>query len=365
MATTYYRYLFADVLTNQIIAELPITNVNFTQQLNAAGTFTGDLLLSGVDGARLNVLASTIPGRCAVYVDRSGILVWGGIVWAREYDSANQHLKITAREFESYFERRRITTTQAYSNVDQLTIAQQLIQNAQAVPYGNIGVIIPSNTSGVVVSQTYYSYEFKTYFNALLDLAKNNNGFDFNIKVAYDGDGNPTKTLQLGYPRLGNTYSALSASVPTFILPAGNIVQYNYKEDGTKAVNTVYATGAGSNEGKLIATGIDSTKTASGWPLLEDSSNYSNITDSTFLSGLANGQVLAASYPPQTLQIVAPPYADPVFGTYSLGDQARIVVTDPFYPNEFDGNYRIIGLNVSPGENTAERVTLTLTTTSN
>jgi len=365
MATTYYRYLFADVLTNQIIAELPITNVNFTQQLNAAGTFTGDLLLSGVDSARLNVLASTIPGRCAVYVDRSGILVWGGIVWAREYDSANQHLKITAREFESYFERRRITTTQAYSNVDQLTIAQQLIQNAQAVPYGNIGVIIPSNTSGVVVSQTYYSYEFKTYFNALLDLAKNNNGFDFNIKVAYDGDGNPTKTLQLGYPRLGNTYSALSASVPTFILPAGNIVQYNYKEDGTKAVNTVYATGAGSNEGKLIATGIDSTKTASGWPLLEDSSNYSNITDSTFLSGLANGQVLAASYPPQTLQIVAPPYADPVFGTYSLGDQARIVVTDPFYPNEFDGNYRIIGLNVSPGENTAERVTLTLTTTSN
>jgi len=366
MATTYYRYLFADVLSNQILAELPITNVNFTQQLNAAGTLTGDLLLSGVNSAGLNVLASTIPGRCAIYVDRSGVLVWGGIIWGREYDSGNQHLKVSAREFESYFERRRITTTQAYTNQDQLTIAGQLIQNAQAVPYGNLGVIIPTATSGVTIaSQVYYNYEFKTYFNALSDLAKNNNGFDFNIKVAYDGDGNPTKTLQLGYPRLGNTYSATSATVPTFILPAGNIVQYNYKEDGTKAVNTVYATGAGSNEGKLIATGTDSTKTASGWPLLEDSSNYSNITDSTLLLGLANGQVLAASYPPQTLQIVAPPYADPVFGTYNLGDQARVVITDPFYPSEFDGNYRIIGLNVSPGENGPERVTLTLTTTSN
>jgi len=365
MATTYYRYLLADVLTNQILAELPLTNVNFTQQLNAAGTFTGDLLLSGVNSAGLNVLNSTIPGRCAVYVDRSGVLVWGGIIWGREYDSANQHLKITAREFESYFERRRITTTQAYSSVDQLTIAQQLIQAAQAVPYGNLGVIIPSNTSGVTVSQVYYSYELKSYFNALSDLAKNNNGFDFNIKVAYDGDGNPTKTLQLGYPRLGNTYSSTSASVPTFILPAGNIVQYNYKEDGSKAVNTVYATGAGSNEGKLIATGTDATKTGSGWPLLEDATNYSNITDSTLLTGLANGQVLAASYPPQTLQVVAPPYADPVFGTYNLGDQARVVITDPFYPSEFDGNFRIIGLNVSPGENGPERVTLTLTTTSN
>ena len=362
---TQYRYLLADVLTNQILAELSLTNVNFTQQLNSAGTFTGDLLLSGVNSTALNVLNSTIPARCAVYVDRSGVLVWGGIVWAREWDSGNQHLKISAREFESYFERRRISSTLSFSSVDQLTVVQQLIQAAQAVPYGNIGVVVPSNTSGVTISQVYYSYELKTYFSAIADLAKNNNGFDFNIAVSYDGDKNPVKTLELGYPRLGNTYSSTSATVPTFILPAGNIVQYNYKEDGTKATNTVYATGAGSNEGKLVATATDSTKLTAGWPLLEDSINYSTITDATLLSGLANGQVLATSYPPQTIQVVAPPYVDPVYGTYNMGDQARLVITDNFYPTEFDGNYRIIGWNVTPGENGPERVTLTLTTTTN
>jgi len=198
------------------------------------------------------------------------------------------------------------------------------------------------------------------------DLAKATNGFDFNIKVAYDGGGNPTKTLQLGYPRLGNTYSSTSTTVPVFQLPAGNIVQYNYKEDGTKAANTVYLTGAGSNEGKLLVTATDATKTAAGWALLEDSVNYSNITDSTLLTNMATGQVSVVSYPPQTLQIVAPPYIDPVYGSYNLGDQARVIVTDDFYPSGFDGNYRIIGLNVSPGENNQpERVTLTLTTTSN
>jgi len=363
---TQYRYLLADVLTNQILAELSLTNVNFTQQLNTAGTFTGELLLTGVNTAKLNVLNSTIPARCAIYVDRSGVLVWGGIIWNREWDTGNQRLKITAREFESYFERRRITSTLVFTNQDQLTIAENLINAAQSVPYGNINVLIPSTTSGVIIgSQIYYNYELKTYFNALLDLAKNNNGFDFNIKVAYDGSGNPTKTLQLGYPRLGNTYSSSSATVPVFQIPAGNIVQYNYKEDGTKAANSVYATGAGSNEGKLIANSVDTTKTLSGWPLLEDSSNYSNITDSTLLGGLASGQVLATSYPPQTLQIVAPPYLDPVFGTYNLGDQARVILKDNFYPSTFDGNYRIVGLNVSPGENGPERVTLTLTTTSN
>ena len=366
MATTYYRYLFADLLTNNIIAELPITNVNFTQQLNAAGTLTGDLLLSGVSAAKLNVLASTIPGRNAIYVDRAGVLVWGGIIWNREWDTASQHLKVTAREFESYFERRRITTSQSYQGVDQLTVVQSLVNAAQAVPYGNIGVVVPTNTSGVTVNQIYYNYELKTYFSAISDLAKATNGFDFNIKVAYDGGGNLTKTLQLGYPRLGNAYSSTSTTVPVFQLPAGNIVQYNYKEDGTKAANTVYLTGAGSNEAKLIATGTDATKTAAGWALLEDSMNYSNITDSTLLGNMATGQVSVVSYPPQTIQIVAPPYIDPVYGSYSLGDQARVIVTDDFYPSGFDGNFRIIGLNVSPGENNQpERVTLTLTTTSN
>jgi len=45
--TTTYRYLFADLLTNSIIAELPLTGVAFGSQLNQAGTFQGHVLLSG------------------------------------------------------------------------------------------------------------------------------------------------------------------------------------------------------------------------------------------------------------------------------------------------------------------------------
>ena len=36
--TTTYRYLFADLLTNEITAELPLTSVSFTEQLNQAET---------------------------------------------------------------------------------------------------------------------------------------------------------------------------------------------------------------------------------------------------------------------------------------------------------------------------------------
>ena len=53
--TTTYRYLFADLLTNDILAELPLTGVSFTQQLNQAGTLQGHLLLSGMATAEFNV----------------------------------------------------------------------------------------------------------------------------------------------------------------------------------------------------------------------------------------------------------------------------------------------------------------------
>jgi hypothetical protein len=362
MATTTYRYLFADLLTNSILAELPITGVNFTQQLNSAGTFTGHLLLSGIDAAGLNVANGTIPARTAVYVDRNGVLVWGGVLWGRTYESTAQTLTFQAREFESYFERRRITTTRVFNNEDQLTIAQTLINDAQSTASGNIGVIVPATTSGVLVSRTYYSYELKGIYPALQDLSRQTNGFDMNINVAYDGGGNPTKTLLLSYPRAGVAYTSSSYTIPTFEFPAGNVVEYSYPEDGSISANTVYALGAGSNEGKLIATATDTSKTSTGWPLLEEQANYSDVTDATLLAGLASGQVAAVSYPPTTLQITVPPFENPVFGTYNIGDDARVIIKDNRFPTTLDSIFRIVAFNVAPGESGPERVTLTLTT---
>lgn len=355
-----YRYLFTDTVTGTVLAELSLTNVSFSQALNSAGTLQATLLLSGVP-ASANASAATIPMRCSLYVDRDGILVWGGIIWAREYNSANQHIQITAREFESYFEKRRITTTQAFTGVDQLTVAQTLVNQAQAVTGGNIGVVVPANTSGVTVNRIYYNYELKTVYQALLDLSRSNNGFDFNIQAYYDGGGNPAKALQLSYPQSGTRYSSSNPAIPVFEFPAGNIVEYSYPEDGSAAANTVYTVGAGLAEGKVLLSGVDATKVAAGWPLLEDAVSYSDIVDVTLLQGLANGRVAAVSYPPTTLKIVAPPYQNPVLGSYKIGDDIRVRITDDRFPTGLDAIYRLIALSLTAGENGPERVTLSLT----
>lgn len=361
---TYYRYLFADLLTNTVIAELPLTNVSFTQQLNQAGTLQGSLLLGGINTAAFNVDNSTTPGRNAVYVDRNGTLVWGGIIWGREYDSESQILTLSAREFESYLERRRISSVLNFTNTDQLTIAQSLVANMQSAPYGDIDIQIGVETSGVLLNRTYYQYELKTYYNALQDLSRSEDGFDFNIVAEYDGSGAPSKRLVLGYPRIGTIYSSTNPDSIMFELPA-NIVSYNYPEDGSTAANKVYALGAGSNEGKLISIQQDSTKYANGWALLEEQANYSDVTDQTYLDQLALGQVNAVSYPPTVIKIVVPAFVAPEFGTYKIGDDARLKIQDVRFPNGLDEVYRIVGLSVQPGENGPERVTLTLTKTTN
>jgi hypothetical protein len=363
MATTY-RYLFVDLLSNTIIGELPLTGVGFTQQLNQPGTFQGHLLLSGVNANKYNVELSTIPAYCGLYVDRDGILVWGGVIWGRSYNSTSQTLSFNAQEWISYFDHRRITQDIEFTNTDQLLVAKTLIENAQTATYGDIGVgynTAGQTSSGVLINRVYYNYELKNVFQAVQDLSRQGDGFDFSIDVEYDGiTGLPVKNFNTYYPRSGIAYTTTSLSVPVFEFPAGNIVEYEYPEDGSVVANTVYALGAGSNEGKLVALGQDTSKLVAGWALLETTSNYSDITDTTVLQELANAQSLATSYPPVVLKVVVPAYVDPVFGSYQLGDDARIIITDSRFPNTLDEIYRIVGLTVQPGEDGPERVTLTL-----
>ena len=362
MATTY-RYLFVDLSSNTIIGELPLTGVGFTQQLNQPGSFQGHLLLSGVNADKYNVELATIPARCGMYVDRDGILVWGGVVWGRSYNSTTQTLTFNAQEWISYFDHRRVTQDVQFTNVDQLLIAKTLIENAQNATYGDIGVGYNSagqTTSGILVDRIYYNYELKNVFQAIQDLSRQSDGFDFAIDVDYDINGLPEKYFNTYYPRSGLAYSFGDPNVPVFTFPAGNMVEYEYPEDGSIVANTVYALGAGSNEGKLIAIAQDITKLSTGWALLETTANYSDITDQTVLDNLAIAQSVATSYPPTVLKVVVPAYVDPVFGSYEVGDDARIIITDSRFPNTLDEIYRIVGLSVQPGENGPERVTLTL-----
>lgn len=363
---TQYRYLFADLITNDILAELPLTGVTFTQALNTAGSFSGHILGSDARELGYDIVGSTQAARTSIYVDRDGVLIWGGILWNRSWDSNSQTFNFQAREFPSYYERRRITETLVYDTEDQLFIVEDLLNICASVPGGDIGVVVPDNTSGVLRSRVYYDYEFKDFWFGIKDLSNQQDGFDFNIDVAYDENLEPRKYARLDYPARGTTFDPDSPSALVFEFP-GNVVAYEWPDDGSVVANKMFGIGPNSNEAKIRAEAVPPTdQIAAGWPLLEDTVSYTDQYDPQLLYQQTLGEVVAKQVPITVPKIVIPAYADPVLGSYKTGDQCLIRITDDRFPNDGSGFglsvvKRIVSISVEPGEDGPERVTLVLT----
>ena len=357
--TTEYRYLFTDVLTNSVLAELPLTGVSFGKTLNAAGSFSGSLLLSDLREDVYAIADNTTPGRTALYVDRSGTIVWGGIVWGRQYQSEGQRIDFQAREFESYFEKRRILTTYSASSVDQLQVAKALVDQVQAVASGNIGITVPSLTSGVLVSKTYNSWDQKPLAESLYELSRADNGFDWNIDVLYDSSFNIVKNLDLAYPRRGTVYAAGLTTVPVLEFP-GNVVSYTYPEEGGSIANTMLGVGSGSGEGKYLSTATSATQITAGWPVLQQSVSLTDYSDQTLLANMTLAHLNAAVNPIVVMQVVTEAYNDPVLGSFRQGDDVRVRIRDPRFPDGIDIVRRIANFTVQPGESGPERITFNL-----
>lgn len=105
-----YRYYVEDLLSGRKLAELDFRGVSYKLALNAAGDFTGSLVVKDKANAT-NLYNATLPGVTALYVLRNDVCVWGGIIWEREYQPGDKKLSVSASEFTSYLHHRKIWKT--------------------------------------------------------------------------------------------------------------------------------------------------------------------------------------------------------------------------------------------------------------
>jgi hypothetical protein len=103
-----YTYLFCDLMTDTLLAELPLSNVEYGTVLNGIGNMTAHVPYAA-ETLPLDPEAATVPGRTAVYVDRDGVIVWAGILWTRRPNGSGRD--IGCLEFPSYYQHRHIKQT--------------------------------------------------------------------------------------------------------------------------------------------------------------------------------------------------------------------------------------------------------------
>ena len=110
VAEVEYRYFVVDLISNELLAEIPFVGVSYSRSLREAGSFTGSIPV--VDATyNLSLYENTLPGRRALFVTRNGVTVWGGIIWSRTYDIVSKTLEVSASEFTSYLYNRVLWQT--------------------------------------------------------------------------------------------------------------------------------------------------------------------------------------------------------------------------------------------------------------
>ncbi len=325
-----YRYLVADLLTNTIREEIPFSRVSYGRVLCRAGSARASIPYTHPKAT----FANLEPKRTALFIERDGQIVWGGIIWTARRSENATTVDIGAEGFWSYFKRRRVRWNLVFTAADQLTIAKTIIDRCQDAGYspgGNIGVLTDTTTCGVLRDRTYNAYERKLASDAVEQLAALQNGFDFGITCQWES-GVITKRLHWNYPQRG-VRSGL-----VFELGA-NVQAIGWLLDGTHDANSVTSIGAGEGASMLIASSSDTSQLAV-YPLLEDVTSYKDVTSTATLAAHAQADLAARNGTSGLSNLVARLTDDVTVGSWTEGDQVYVRAHDGFV--DFEGWYRIV-----------------------
>lgn len=354
-----YRFLAYDLRTNVALDELPLSVKKFGDNLDGSGEFEADLPIEAATASLR--MAATVPERTAIFVERDGVLMQGYVLW-RRVRSLEAPMKLWGMSFPSFLRRQRIVADLAYAGVDQLTIARGLITHMQSQAGGNIGINVGSGVSGVLRAHTYYGYERKNIGDALSELAELDLGFNWAIDVAWSG-GVPAKNLTLSYPRRGR----IAGSTGIVFESGKNLTGYTFTEDGTRSARAVDVLGSGDGKDMKISTAVDTALIDAGYPLTAEVMARKDESVVATLDAMAIAAVRARAATPTFLSIaVQPDDVDGGLGTWIVGDDALVRITDQNFPARSDGTpgyqayHRIVGYEVDIPDAGPETVNITL-----
>lgn len=372
MATNAWTYKLYDLVTHTFLGTLPFHGVSFSKALNTQGSFSGSINIKDPRVTALDPSTMTIPGKTALYVDLNGTIVWGGIIWTRQFSRSTGTLSIGGQETWSYFAHRiqandytvpptinfgrgaGAPTYWSANPADPVLISAQVVYDALGAfsiggttSSGYAGISIQGN--GLTPSAAYVSPSLPISQNQTVDQIVTQlsslpylTGFDFSLDAAYNSSGLPALTLNFWWPRRGRIAGSTGLTINT-----SGAMDYDYPEDGTAIGNKIIETGGQgvyqrvAQDAGLISSG--------GYPLLEKVINKSNVTDPVVLTYMSRYDLalyrLAVATPSVTIPIDYPSMA---LGDYIVGDDVRwIIDADERFPNGSDSYWRVVSSDVS------------------
>ena len=343
-----YTFLASNVLTNQVIDELPLTKVKYSRALNNHGIMTGQISLDDT-GVNLRALVSNgavEPGAVAVYVVRDSSLVWGGILWNHQWDSSSGILTINGAEFDSYLAFRYLMQDATYTN-DSAVLAANWISAAFADGGPPLTTLVTNSGYTDTVQINHWEQ------HNILDLVKVyavlpfGQGLDYEFDIVPDGNGNPSARLTVSAPRRGVGY------VNTGIVwdYPGPVMKYKLTRAADQGyTNDLVVTGAGSGTAQFVA---EAQRTAAPYVKMTAIQNNRDLTSQAAVNNQATGQLLSLGVVPNMYQATI--YANDFFAAgITVGDEFIMSVSDGY--QHANVPQRLIGYEVTVNDESSSEV---------
>jgi hypothetical protein len=365
---TDYRFLAYNLVTNTAIAELPLSDVAYSQRLNEGGALTAKLTTDD-PAVTFDPIAATQPNVVGIYVERAGTLIDGYIIATRRRTLSTATIEIGGNGFADYYKQRLAPSIAAQTNVDPLPLVRNLFTTIEATGQG-LGLTIGSETSSSHVSLAAINWaECRTVMDVVNMIAKAGTppastvsvGFDWSIDVAWNGSS-PARYLHLWYPSRGRVVGNSQIMFDS----DSNLFDFIDAEDGTRQGNNVVCVGQGQGtQGASVPGMLASTASnVSGGGYMQFDrgvTGLKDITNKTLLDARAANELRATVNPVEIATAVVNGSMDPPIGSYYVGDNVRVrTSTRRLFPSGIDAYYRIVQIAVKVDNVGRKQVTLTL-----
>lgn len=343
-----YRFLAEDIVTGQLkTQELLLSSWSVSDTLNRPGSLTASLSMTDQD-ANEDVLT---PYRTAIYMERDGLIEWGGILMPPSLSIGSHTLSINAVGWLGYWDRRIIRTNYQPDGVDQFLIFARLVADAQSETINgdgyDLGISVTYTAlSGVTRSRTqdYRPFQAKNLGEMLRNLAALEDGFDYSMAYAVNATTDRIdKTIELHYPRKGRDTGFMFRFDRNGA--GGNVVARGFADQVPFAwVGDGW--GSGADETRLISPYVDSSL-RNVYPPFDGAPSWTSVTEQSTLDQNTEQWFRSRRRPRLTpvLRVDADRY--PRWGDWDMGDTVYVNIDDGYGSTDGPQTNRITGWTIS------------------
>lgn len=348
-----YSYYVYNPLTSEFIAQLDIKSPSWIEAVNISGSFTGQVVVPA--GGRAGLEAATMPGMLLYIRTDLGVVPWSGFIRGRKWNSTSSTLTITAVEWRAYFSRLLLApktdltsdNIYTYANMDQLLIAQQLVDLVTdegvgaGVPFVQTSYAVSGVNRDLLVNGT----KFRTLATWLDSMANRDNGFEWDVYTKIVDDA-PELNFRTFYPQRGTVIEGLEFHYGD----GGNILRFeDPEENNDQQVSRQWAVGQGPDADSLpYAVDQDPALADQETLRLDAATSYQDTSD---LATLASHARAEREFYEQRLTLFqfTVTLEDPYIYGYYQGDRCRLVVQDRWLDIDVD-SVRILQREIKPEE---------------